>query len=52
LEENAKNKNWNIVRLRARESAVNFYQNLDYKIIRDGELLFGVIKHKIMGKEL
>lgn len=52
LEENAKNKNWNIVRLRARESAVNFYQNLDYKIIGDGELLFGVIKHKIMEKEL
>ena len=52
LEENAKSKNWNRVRLWARENAVNFYLNLGYTIIADGELLFGVIKHKIMEKEL
>ncbi len=52
LEKNAKSKNWNKVRLWAREPAINFYLNLGYKIIGDGELLFGVIKHKIMEKEL
>jgi len=52
LEENAKSKNWNKVRLWAREIAVDFYLNLGYKIVSDGELLFGVIKHKIMEKEL
>ena len=50
LEENAKSKNWNKVRLWAREIAIEFYQNLGYKIIGNGELLFGVIKHKIMEK--
>ena len=52
LEENAKSKNRNKVRLWAREIAVDFYLNLGYKIVSDGELLFGVIKHKIMEKEL
>jgi len=52
LEEKAKSKNWNKVRLWAREIAIVFYQNLDYKIIEDGELLFGVIKHKIMEKDI
>ena len=52
LEEKAKSNNWNIVRLWAREIAVNFYINLGYKIMADGELLFGVIKHKIMEKEI
>jgi len=52
LEEYAAKKNWNIVRLWARENAINFYLKLSYKIIGDGELLFGVIKHKIMEKEL
>ncbi|MCJ7801353.1 MAG: GNAT family N-acetyltransferase [Candidatus Marinimicrobia bacterium] len=52
LEENAKSNNWNKVRLWAREIAIDFYLNLGYKIVSDGELLFGVIKHKIMEKEL
>ncbi|NHZ85136.1 MAG: GNAT family N-acetyltransferase [Planctomycetia bacterium] len=52
LEENAKSKNWNKVRLWAREIAINFYQNLGYKIISDGYTIFDVIKHKIMEKEL
>ncbi len=52
LEENAKSKNWNKIRLWAREIAINFYLNLGYKTVADGELLFGVIKHKIMEKEL
>lgn len=52
LEENAKSKNWNKVRLWAREIAWDFYLKLGYKIIGDGELLFGVIEHKIMEKEL
>lgn len=52
LEENAKSKNWNKVRLWTRENAINFYLNLGYKIVGDGELLFGVIKHKIMEKEI
>jgi len=52
LEENAKSNNWNKVRLWAREIAWDFYLKLDYKIIANGKLLFGVIKHKIMEKEL
>ena len=52
LEKNAKHNNWNKVRLWAREIAINFYLKLGYKIIGDGELLFGVIKHKIMEKAL
>lgn len=52
LEENAKSKNWKKVRLWAREPVINFYLNLGYKNVGDGELLFSVIKHKIMEKEL
>ena len=52
LEENAKSNKWNKVRLWAREIAIDFYLKLGYKIIADGELLFGVIKHKIMEKDI
>jgi len=52
LENNAHQQNWKIVRLWAREIAWEFYLNLGYKITGDGELLFDVIKHKIMEKEL
>jgi len=52
LEENAKSNKWNKVRLWARELAIDFYLKLGYKIIADGELLFGVIKHKIMEKDI
>ena len=52
LEENAKSKKFSKVRLWARELALEFYLNRGYKIIGEGELLFDVIKHKIMEKEL
>lgn len=52
LENYARVQGWQRVRLWAREVAWNFYQKLDYQIIADGELLFGVIKHKIMEKKL
>ena len=52
LEEYAHEKEWIKIWLYAREIAWDFYTNLGYKIIGDGELLFGVIKHKIMEKEL
>lgn len=52
LEDYAREQKWQKVRLWAREIAWDFYLNLGYKIIADGELLFGVIKHKIMEKEL
>ncbi|MDD5502537.1 MAG: GNAT family N-acetyltransferase [Candidatus Thermoplasmatota archaeon] len=38
--------------LNARENAVNFYMKHGYKIIREGPLIFGCIKHKFMRKEL
>jgi N-acetylglutamate synthase-like GNAT family acetyltransferase len=52
LEDYALEQGWTKIWLYAREIAWNFYINLEYKIIGDGELLFGVIKHKIMEKEL
>lgn len=50
LEENAQSNGLTKIRLWAREIAIEFYTKLGYKIIGDGELLFGVIKHKIMEK--
>ena len=52
LEDFAIKQGWKKVRLWAREIAWDFYLKLGYKVIADGELLFGVIKHKIMEKEL
>lgn len=52
LEKYAIKKKWNKVLLYAREIAVNFYLKLGYKIIDNGEPLFGVINHKIMEKEI
>ena len=52
LEDYARNQGWKKIRLWAREIAWDFYLKLDYFVIADGELLFGVIKHKIMEKEL
>jgi len=52
LEEHASEQNWTKIWLYAREIAWDFYLNLGYKITGDGELLFGVIKHKIMEKKL
>lgn len=52
LENYARKKKWVKIWLYAREIAWDFYLDQDYSIIGDGELLFGVIKHKIMEKEL
>jgi N-acetylglutamate synthase-like GNAT family acetyltransferase len=52
LEDHAREQGWIKVRLWAREIAWDFYLKLGYVVIADGELLFGVIKHKIMEKEL
>ena len=52
LEQHAKSQNWLKIKLFAREIAILFYQNIGYNIIGDGELLFGVIKHKIMEKHI
>ena len=52
LEDYARNQGWGKIRLWAREIAWDFYLGQGYKIIGDGNLLFGVIKHKIMQKEL
>ena len=52
LENYASQQGWTSIRLWAREIAWDFYLKLGYKIIADGELLFGVIKHKIMEKSL
>ncbi len=52
LEDYACDQGWKKIRLWAREIAWDFYLKLDYVMIANGELLFGVIKHKIMEKEL
>ena len=52
LEEYAHQQKWTKIWLYAREIAWDFYLDQNYKIIGDGELLFGVIKHKIMEKEI
>ncbi|MEA2095289.1 MAG: GNAT family N-acetyltransferase, partial [Candidatus Cloacimonadota bacterium] len=36
--------------LKAREKTVSFYENNDYEIYKDGEILFGEIKHYWMRK--
>ncbi len=50
LEEYAVAQGWNSIRLWARETAITFYENLNYNIIGDGYTIFGVIHHKIMEK--
>lgn len=52
LEDYARVQKWKKIWLCAREIARDFYLNLGYKIIGDGDMLFGIIKHKIMEKEL
>ena len=52
LEDYARVQGLKKIRLWAREIAWDFYLGQGYKIIGDGDLLFGVIKHKIMEKEL
>ena len=52
LEEYASTQGWDKIRLWAREGATYFYEKLGYEIVGDGYTIFGVIKHKIMEKEL
>ena len=52
LEDYAREQGWQKNRLWAREIAWDFYLKLGYVSIAKGETLFGVIKHKIMEKEL
>lgn len=52
LEEFAINLGINLISLKAREQAVNFYQKLSYTNISFSHLLFGKIKHFNMEKKL
>lgn len=52
LEALAANHHARHITLNARESAVGFYQKCGFEITGDGPLLFGVIPHKVMRKEL
>jgi predicted GNAT family N-acyltransferase len=44
----AKNQLLNYLMLNAREHAVKFFENAGYKVVGEGPLLFGAIKHKKM----
>jgi N-acetylglutamate synthase-like GNAT family acetyltransferase len=52
LERKAKEKNLTQLFLDARINAVKFYEKNGYKVIGDSYLLFGVIKHFKMRKEI
>lgn len=52
LEDYAVGQNWHTIRLWARKNAIDFYNKINYKIVADGYLLFGVIEHKIMEKDI
>jgi N-acetylglutamate synthase-like GNAT family acetyltransferase len=52
IEQKAKEKKLKHILLDARINAVKFYENHGYKIIGDSYLLFGVIKHFRMRKEI
>jgi predicted GNAT family N-acyltransferase len=52
LEQKAKEKNLTQLFLDARINAVKFYEKNGYKVIGDSYLLFGVIKHFKMRKEI
>ena len=52
LERKLKEKGAGVIILNARENAVIFYQNHDYKIIGKGQTLFDVIEHCKMRKEI
>lgn len=52
LEQEALSKGCTEIILDAREGAVQFYLNAGYEITGDSYLLFGIIPHKAMRKEL
>ncbi len=52
LELRLKKKEVKTIILNARENAVKFYQKHNYKIIEKGSILFDVIEHFKMGKEI
>ncbi len=52
LESIAINENMRTIKLNARENALPFYLSSGYQIIGEGPLLYGVITHKWMIKEL
>ncbi len=52
LEKIAVNNNSNCIILNARESAIEFYKKLDYKILKKTNLLFGEIQHYQMLKKI
>jgi predicted GNAT family N-acyltransferase len=52
IEAKAKGKNIKRIVLDARENAVKFYESYGYKVIADSYLLFGVIRHYKMSKDL
>ncbi|MDP8202425.1 MAG: GNAT family N-acetyltransferase [Candidatus Tenebribacter burtonii] len=52
LEENLIKKGAKEIILKARERAVSLYKKQDYRIYKEGEILFGEIKHYWMRKEI
>jgi predicted GNAT family N-acyltransferase len=52
IEQKAKEKNLKHILLDARINAVKFYENHGYKVVGDSYLLFGVIPHFRMKKEM
>ena len=52
LERKLKEKGARVIILNSRENAVKFYQKHNYKIIEKGNILFGVIEHFKMRKEV
>jgi len=52
IEQHAKSKLCKIIMLDAREPAVDFYKNLGYKVVKKTYLLFDLIQHFQMVKEI
>jgi N-acetylglutamate synthase-like GNAT family acetyltransferase len=52
LEERAKEKNLKRIELQARENAVHFYKSCGYKIEKETFLLWDIIQHYLMAKNV
>ena len=52
LEKIALNKNYKTIILHARESSVSFYEKQEYKLIKKSHLLFNIIQHYKMQKDI